>query len=121
MLDDPPAAATASELDRKRLVLAKARHATRVNMLPAAGGLLLARVLARAYPLVAVACILATAFVVVRSVVRYRRLKAELGLGAEYDELDENASWTGKMLLGILALIVGIGALVFFLGMATKR
>lgn len=54
------------------------------------------------------ACFVVTIGLCVRWIGRYRRLKAELGLQNDYDELDENATTGAKTLLIMFGMFGGM-------------
>lgn len=100
---------TSDDVARNRETLAEARRRVQAKAAPLAlGGLFVVRFF-RDEPWFAVAYIVILGILSTRWIMGYRRLKAELGLAGEYDELDENAGWGAKTLL-----IVFGGFAVFF-------
>ncbi len=96
----------------KRARLADARRSTQGKMVALAGAGLAARALAPAQPWIAGGVVGVSAVLAVWWIAGYRRLKAELALTDEYDELDENAAWGGKT----IAILFGVfGSLFAFL------
>lgn len=92
-----------------REILAEARRRIQTRAAPLAmGGMLVVR-LFQDQPWVVVAYAVLLGGLSIRWIVDYRRLKAELGLAGEYDELDENAGWGAKTFL-----VLFCGFAVFF-------
>jgi hypothetical protein len=110
---------------RKRNVLAEARKATQGKLATLAGaGMLMGTFfrtsISRETPWLPLACLAIGVALAIRWIGRYRRLRAELGLQNEYDELDENTTMLSNTLLVLFGVFGGmfilIAVLVFVLG-----
>jgi hypothetical protein len=101
------APAGSDELITRRNTLAQARRATQGRVVSLGLGAMLMSRLFRD-PWFMGACFVVMIGLSVRWIGRYRRLKAELGLQNDYDELDENATTGAKTLLIMFGIFGGM-------------
>ncbi|MEA2752923.1 MAG: hypothetical protein QOI41_7066 [Myxococcales bacterium] len=96
------------QLVSNRNTLAQARRAIQAKMVPLGAAVVLMARLFREDVWLVVASTLVVIGLSIRWVVQYRRLKMELGLQNEYDELDENATMGAKTLLILFGVFGGM-------------
>jgi hypothetical protein len=104
---------TSNELARNRETLAEARRRIQMRGAPLA---IIALFVVRFYrdqPWVLAAYVVPFLVLSIRWIVGYRRLKAELGLSGEYDELDENAGWGTKFFVILFGGFAAFFVLLF--------
>jgi hypothetical protein len=96
------------KLTRKRNTLAEARRATQAKMAPLIVVTLAICRLCRDTPWLIVASGVLLVGLSTRWLRQYRRLRVELGLQHEYDEVDENATAGTKVLLIMFGVFAGM-------------
>ena len=100
------APSASDELVQKRETLAEAQRATRAKLIPLCLATLAMTRLLRDEPWLVVVAALITVGLSIKWITDYRRLRVELGLDGEYDELDENTT-NGVKTMGVLFGVFG--------------